>query len=53
MWWLVAVLLIAGCTPAPVKFSEPPKDAPVWDLNSPPDRMQSNDLIHPPTVGRF
>ncbi len=44
------LLVLAACTPAPVQFSKPDKNAAVWDLN--PGRWPgTNHLIHEPNLG--
>jgi hypothetical protein len=46
---IVIVLAASACTPAPVEFSKPDKNAPTWDLN--PGRWPgTNDLIHEPNL---
>jgi predicted small lipoprotein YifL len=47
---LIILLSLAACSPGPVKFSAPDKNAPVWDLNA--GRSQgTNDLVHQPILG--
>jgi len=47
---IIVLLAVSACSPAPVQFSRPDKDAKVWDLN--PGRWPgTNDLIHEPTLG--
>jgi hypothetical protein len=48
---VIILLAMAACSPGPVEFSKPDKDAKTWDLN--PGRWPgTNDLIHEPTLGR-
>jgi hypothetical protein len=44
---ILVLLAVAGCAQSPVKFSEPAKDAPVWDLN-PGEWPGTNTLVTPP-----
>jgi hypothetical protein len=45
--FLLIPLAVAACSTAPSKFSSPPADAPVWNLNT--GRLPgTNDLIHEP-----
>jgi hypothetical protein len=44
---ILVLLVVTGCTPSPVRFSEPAKDAPVWDLN-PGEWPGTNTLLTPP-----
>jgi hypothetical protein len=47
---LLMLLTAAACTSGPPKLTEPPKNAPVWDLNG--DKAGgSNDLVQAPTRG--
>jgi hypothetical protein len=47
---IVILLAVAACSAGPPKLTEPPKNAPVWNLN--PDREQgTNNLVQAPTLG--
>jgi hypothetical protein len=47
---LLILLIVAACTSGPPKLTEPPKNAPVWDLNIGKE-PGTNNLVQAPTLG--
>jgi hypothetical protein len=47
--FLLTILVVSACTPAPPVFSKPAANAPVWDLN-PGEWPGANAMIQPPTI---
>lgn len=48
--FVIVLLAVSACASGPPKLTEPPKNAPVWDLNTGAE-PGTNNLVHAPTLG--